>query len=160
MTQTQNGKQKQERFYQILDEVKDPEIPVISIVEMGMVHQITVEERIIWIQVMPTFLGCPALEMIERSIRERMLEEPDMDEVFVEFIRDPLWSSERITPIGREKLAGFGLATPSIDRLDQVECPYCQSSGTNLVNLFGSTACRSIYYCRSCKEPFEAMKPI
>lgn len=149
-----------DRIYQLLDDVKDPEIPVISIIEMGMVYQVKKRKEMIYVQVMPTFMGCPALEMIQKSIEERLLQESQVHRVHVEFIRDPVWTSDRISPTGREKLVRFGLAPPPVGGLEDVACPYCQAKGTDLVSLFGSTACRSIYYCRSCKEPFEAMKPV
>lgn len=152
--------QDSSKIYQLLNDVKDPEIPVISIVEMGMIHQVKKHEETIYVQVMPTFMGCPALEMIQKSIQDRLIQDHEIHQVKVEFIRDPLWTSDRITPTGREKLVQFGLAPPPIHNLEDVGCPYCQATGTDLVSLFGSTACRSIYYCRSCKEPFEAIKSV
>lgn len=149
-----------DQIYQLLNDVKDPEIPVISIVEMGMVYQVKKYDKTIYVQVMPTFIGCPALEIIQKSIQERLLLESGIHQVYVEFIRDPVWTSERITSTGRDKLIQFGLAPPPIGGLKDVACPYCLAKGNDLVSLFGSTACRSIYYCRSCKEPFEAMKPV
>ena len=151
-----------------LEEVEDPEIPVISVVELGVVRDVHVEGERVHVEFTPTFLGCPALE----AMRDRMaakIEElgavPD-----VEVVLDDSWSTDRITPAGREKLRQAGLAPPapreaSAPTLVQLRsgafrCPYCGSTDTELENVFGPTPCRSIRYCRGCRQPFEQFKTI
>jgi ring-1,2-phenylacetyl-CoA epoxidase subunit PaaD len=154
-----------------LQGVTDPEIPVISVVEMGMIAGVRAEGAQVWVEVTPTFVGCPAIGLIQARIEEQVRALPGVEAVTVTFVFDPHWSSDRITPEGREKLTSFGIAPPSggadaggpvhLVELDVAPaCPYCGSSETHLENLFGPTACRSIYYCDRCRQPFEAIKSI
>ncbi|RYI30296.1 phenylacetate-CoA oxygenase subunit PaaJ [Bacillus infantis] len=147
-----------------LDLVKDPEIPAVSIIELGMVEKVQAEKERIVIELLPTFLGCPALEMIQRSVEEK-LGDLELEQSFeVRFIYDPPWTSDRISETGKTHLKEFGIA-PAPERMEatgewKVDCPYCSSPYTTLENIFGPTACRSLLYCRACKNPFEAMKPV
>lgn len=147
-----------------LQEVKDPEIPDLSIVELGMVNQVTAEAGEVWVELTPTFVGCPALDWIADHVKEKLSPVKGVAQVKVSFVMDPPWTSERITPEGREKLRGFGIAPPRArgeDPMDLApECPFCGAEGGEVLNLFGPTACRSIFYCRNCHQPFEGMKPI
>ena len=133
--------------------VPDPEIPVVSVVDLGMVERIDVGTDAIRVELLPTFVGCPALEMIGASVRAGLAAfgRP----VAVEFGYRVAWTSERITPEGREKLRAAGFAPP-----DDPTCPWCRSSNVALDNLFGPTQCRSLHYCRACRQPFEAFKAI
>lgn len=148
----------------ILQEVTDPEIPSISIVDMGMIHQVNITDGLVEVQVVPTFAGCPALEMIRKEIIKTLSLHDKIDEVKVSFVYDPPWSSDRISEEGRNNLKKFGIAPPPRDfQLGgkwEALCPYCESPKTVIDNLFGPTACRSILYCTTCKNPFEAIKPI
>ena len=158
-----------------LQAVPDPEIPTVSIVELGMVGAIEVDEAAVRVELLPTFVGCPALEMIQRAVAERLAELGRPIEVTVSFATP--WTSDRISPSGREKLrrSGFappphlraGRALPMIDSLptagavsDPVPCPYCGSNRTTLESVFGPTQCRSIRHCPDCRQPFEAFKPV
>ncbi|GAX89267.1 1,2-phenylacetyl-CoA epoxidase subunit PaaD [Effusibacillus lacus] len=145
-----------------LENVKDPEIPSISVVEMGMIHRVLVEESHVVIEFMPTFVGCPALKIIEQNIVDQLSALPGVTNVQVELVFEPAWTSERISETGREKLRQFGIAPPPGKPEDhwEIACPYCGSRDTTLDNLFGPAACRSIAYCRDCRNPFEALKPI
>ncbi len=150
-----------------LAEVKDPEIPPVSVVDMGMVSRVTVDGARIVIEMTPTFVGCPALDIIRKNVTDRVMQVPGAAEVEVRFVFDPPWTSERITEQGRERLKSFGIAPPmressgSLINLDEVPpCPYCGSHDTHMENLFGPTACRSIYYCDACRQPFEGMKTV
>lgn len=146
-----------------LESVKDPEIPVISVVEMGMIAGVSLEGATVQVQVTPTFVGCPALDIIRANIEQAILAVPGVTEASVSFVFDPPWSSSRITPEGQAKLATFGIAPPGSGLVDLAfapACPYCGSEETHLENLFGPTACRSIFYCDGCRQPFEAIKPI
>ena len=151
-----------------LEEIPDPEIPVISLVELGVIRDVAVEGDRVRIEFTPTFLGCPALEVMKRAMEEKVVElgaEPE-----VEVISDDSWSTDRITPAGREKLRAAGFAPPapreaSAPKLVQLQtsvfrCPYCGSTETRLENIFGPTPCRSLRWCASCRQPFEQFKTI
>ena len=153
--------------WEALAEIPDPEIPVISVVDLGVVRDVWVEDERVHVDVTPTFLGCPALEVMRDQMAERIAAlgaEPK-----VEVVLDDSWSTDRITPAGREKLRAAGFAPP-IPRsegptLVQLQsngfrCPYCGSRDTALENIFGPTPCRSLRYCRDCKQPFEQFKTI
>jgi ring-1,2-phenylacetyl-CoA epoxidase subunit PaaD len=157
-----------ERIWEALAEIPDPEIPDISLVDLGVVKSVEVEGRRVHVEFTPTFLGCPALDRMRTEMAaaiERAGGEPEIDVVL-----DDSWSTDRITPEGREKLrrAGFAPPTPRpAGGLKLVElqrgafrCPYCGSKDTRLENLFGPTPCRSIRYCESCRQPFEQFKTI
>jgi ring-1,2-phenylacetyl-CoA epoxidase subunit PaaD len=157
-----------ERVWDALAEIPDPEIPVISLVELGVVRQVEVEGSRVRVDFTPTFLGCPALETMRAAMDARIRElgaEPD-----IRVVVDDSWSTDRITPEGREKLreAGFAppapreAAAPTIVQLQRgaFKCPYCGSTDTRLENLFGPTPCRSLRYCGSCRQPFEQFKTI
>ena len=153
-----------------LADVPDPEIPAVSIVELGMVGEVEVGERGIRVELLPTFVGCPALEIIRESVEQRLGQLGQPVQVDVSFATP--WTSDRISREGREKLRGSGFAPPphlregrALPMLDArppetVECPYCGSSRTTLENMFGPTQCRSIHHCADCRQPFEAFKPI
>ncbi|MFZ5818171.1 MAG: 1,2-phenylacetyl-CoA epoxidase subunit PaaD, partial [Bacillota bacterium] len=151
-----------------LEDVKDPEIPPVSVVDMGMVARVAVEEGRVRIEMTPTFVGCPALDIIRRDVTRRVEQVEGVAKVEVAFVFDPPWTSDRITDQGRQRLKSFGIAPPNREctggnliNLDEVPpCPYCGSRDTHMENLFGPTACRSIYYCDSCRQPFEGMKTV
>ncbi|PWK07423.1 1,2-phenylacetyl-CoA epoxidase subunit PaaD [Tumebacillus permanentifrigoris] len=153
-------------IWTILQDVKDPEIPTVSLVEMGMVNKVSVANGLVNIEVLPTFVGCPALEIMKRNIVEKLTPVDGITEVQVKFVFEPAWSSDRITEVGREKLTAFGIAPPpqsdllQLEEIWEVTCPFCGSEKTRMDNLFGPAACRSILYCEQCKNPFEAMKPV
>jgi ring-1,2-phenylacetyl-CoA epoxidase subunit PaaD len=157
-----------EAVWSALAEVKDPEIPVISLVDLGVVRDVQVDGERVHVEFTPTFLGCPALEVM----RDRMTEviEGLGGEAEVEVVMDDSWSTDRITPAGREKLRAAGFAPPApreaaAPKLVQLQaavfrCPYCGSTETKLENIFGPTPCRSIRYCAGCRQPFEQFKSI
>ena len=154
--------------WEALEEIPDPEIPVVSLVDLGVIRSVNVENGHVRIEFTPTFLGCPALEVMKRAMEEKVAglgAEP-----VVEVISDDSWSTDRITPAGREKLREAGFAPPapreaSAPKLVQLQanvfrCPYCGSTETRLENIFGPTPCRSLRYCESCRQPFEQFKTI
>ena len=157
-----------EQVWEALAEIPDPEIPVISLVELGVVRNVEVEDGRVRVEFTPTFLGCPALEVMRDAMLERITALGAEPEVRV--IADDSWSTDRITPEGREKLRASGFAPPAPrspggPQLVQLQsnafrCPYCGSRDTALENIFGPTPCRSVRYCRSCRQPFEQFKTI
>ena len=154
--------------WEALAEVPDPEIPVISIVDLGVVRDVQVEGDRVHVEFTPTFLGCPALEVMRDQMAAKI--EALGAEADVEVVMDDSWSTDRITPEGREKLRAAGFAPPApreaaAPKLVQLRsavfrCPYCNSTDTKLENIFGPTPCRSIRYCSSCRQPFEQFKTI
>ena len=151
-----------------LDEIPDPEIPVISLVDLGVIRSVDVSGGQVLVEFTPTFLGCPALEVMKRALEESVTAlggKPD-----VQVIQDDSWSTDKITPAGREKLreAGFAppapreAAPPTLLQLQTraFRCPWCNSRETRLENIFGPTPCRSLRYCESCRQPFEQFKTI
>jgi len=147
--------------------IPDPEIPVLSLVDLGVIKNVEVEEMSVRVDFTPTFLGCPALETMQLAMRTKIEELGATADVRV--VLDDSWSTDRITPAGREKLRLAGFAPPAprpAEKLELVQlrrgfrCPYCGSADTRLENLFGPTPCRSIRYCESCRQPFEQFKTI
>ncbi len=150
-----------------LAEVVDPEIPVVSIVDLGMVEEIAVGTDAIEVVLLPTFIGCPALELIRAEVETRLRGFGRPLDVRFEY-RTP-WTSDRITPEGRRKLRAAGFAPPVAAAPDApvlvqlatpVPCPLCGSRRTVLESAFGPTRCRAVYHCTACRQPFEAFKPV
>ncbi|MGV3489578.1 MAG: 1,2-phenylacetyl-CoA epoxidase subunit PaaD [Tuberibacillus sp.] len=148
----------------VLQSVKDPELATISIVELGMLESVTLAEGDVNVTLLPTFSGCPALDLIEKEVKDAVFKVPNVKDVKVTFSFDPPWTTDRISPEGRERLKEFGISPPPANHREGdpwiIECPYCGSDVVTMENLFGPTACRSILYCRNCRNPFEAMKPV
>jgi ring-1,2-phenylacetyl-CoA epoxidase subunit PaaD len=152
------------QVWEALAEIPDPEIPVVSLVDLGVIRSVDVSNGRVRIEFTPTFLGCPALEVMKRAMEEKV---PGAE---VQVIKDDSWSTDKITPAGREKLRAAGFAPPapreaSAPKLVQLQanvfrCPYCGSTETRLENIFGPTPCRSLRYCESCRQPFEQFKTI
>jgi ring-1,2-phenylacetyl-CoA epoxidase subunit PaaD len=158
----------EERVWEALAAIPDPEIPVISVVDLGVVKSVEVNDGRVRVEFTPTFMGCPALETMRRQMEEAVAglgAEPQVDVVL-----DDSWSTDRITAAGREKLREAGFAPPAPrsagpTTLVQLQskafrCPYCGSRETRLENIFGPTPCRSLRYCDSCRQPFEQFKTI
>ena len=150
-----------------LAEIPDPEIPVISLVELGVVKGVEIDDGTVRIDFTPTFMGCPALDAMRLAMEAKVAGLGARASVNVRL--DDSWSTDDITPEGREKLRTAGFAPPaprSAGKLELVQlqrgfrCPYCGSSATKLENIFGPTPCRSIRYCDDCRQPFEQFKTI
>jgi ring-1,2-phenylacetyl-CoA epoxidase subunit PaaD len=138
-----------------LTDVTDPEIPAISIVDLGIVHRAEVgADGSIRVDLLPTFVGCPAIDMIRSAVGDRLQVFGLPVEVTVSF--EVPWTSDRISPKGRERLRSSGFAPPG--EVDAVRCPYCDSARVAMDSLFGPTLCRSLFYCRDCRQPFESFK--
>ncbi|WP_223701877.1 1,2-phenylacetyl-CoA epoxidase subunit PaaD [Sutcliffiella deserti] len=156
-------KEIQQRVWEQLQSVKDPEIDSVSVVELGMVEEVNVTKNSVIVKMLPTFMGCPALDIIKSNVKKAIASLSLFHKIEVEFIYQPPWTSDRVSEVGRAKLKEFGIAPPPV--MDEsgkwhVDCPFCGSTYTTLENIFGPTACRSILYCKGCKNPFEAMKPV
>lgn len=155
-----------EKIWEWLEAVKDPEIPVLSLVDLGVITAIIVHEAEVKIEMTPTFVGCPALDMMKQEIAE-VLYKNGVEKVDIEVSFKKPWNSDMISLKGKEALKLFGLAPPGprplftdLDVLERATCPRCNTSNTELRNIFGATLCRSIHFCNDCKETFEQFKSL
>jgi len=155
-------------IWDALTTVMDPEIPVLSVVDLGIIVAVEVQEKgKATVTMTPTFSGCPALKLMEKQIRQAVLNIGYAD-VEVKTTFETTWSTNRISEKGREIIKNFGLAppkkfegnSPDLALLTLTECPHCGSKNTTLNNMFGPTLCRSMHYCFDCLEAFEALKPL
>ena len=160
--QLQNIDQK---LHKILDSVSDPEIPVLSIMEMGVVRAATVVDGIVEVVITPTYSGCPAMDVIGDDIKSAF--QKAGYEAKVELVLAPAWTTDWITPKGRQALEKYGIAAPLDAEADKeallgnkklVKCPQCGSLNTKLISQFGSTACKAFFQCEDCQEPFDYFK--
>jgi ring-1,2-phenylacetyl-CoA epoxidase subunit PaaD len=156
----------EEQIWQWLEEVKDPEIPVLSIVDLGIVRSILINEGVINISITPTYSGCPAIDMINMDIRLKLMEH-GIKNLELKQTLSPAWSTDWMTEVGKEKLKAYGIAPPNprqqfckeeMFQQEAVECPRCNSHHTELISQFGSTACKAMYRCLNCKEAFDYFK--
>lgn len=159
----------EESVWRALEKVADPEIPAVSVVDMGMIRAVELDGNKARVVLLPTFTGCPAVPVIREDIAAAVAGVPGIEEVQVEVSFDPPWTTDRITEEGRTKLKDFGLAPPtgkgpvliaSIGLPQRATCPFCNSTNTRNESLFGPTPCRAVYYCNSCRNPFEQFKPV
>jgi ring-1,2-phenylacetyl-CoA epoxidase subunit PaaD len=153
-------------IYTWLEAVKDPEIPVLSLVDLGVITNIQLINNGVSIEMTPTFVGCPALDMMKSEIREVLTKRGIKNITINISFREP-WTSDRISERGKAALKKFGLAPPpsrevfvDLEVLEHAICPRCDGTDTEMKNAFGPTLCRSIHYCNSCKEAFEQFKPL
>jgi ring-1,2-phenylacetyl-CoA epoxidase subunit PaaD len=157
-------KVSKEKIYEWLEEVKDPEIPVLSLVDLGVIADVIIEDGV-KIILTPTFVGCPALDLMKDEIVQ-VLKKNGIEKIEVEVSYHKPWSSDLISERGRNALRQFGIAPPTgevitdLELLEQVACPRCNGTNTTLKTPFGSTLCRAIHYCNTCKEAFEQFKPL
>lgn len=158
-------------LWRVLDGVLDPEVPVLSVVDLGIVRDIRVEGEAVTVDVTPTYSGCPAMRVIERDI-ESALRGSGATDVTVNTVFQPAWTTDWISADARERLRAYGIAPPTgrapveseliplRRRVEHVACPHCGSANTEMRSEFGSTACKSILFCNACTQPFEYLKPI
>ena len=154
-----------EHILQALEQVTDPEIPTVSLVGLGIITGIECQDESVQVTMTPTFVGCPAIEVMKQGVEEVLRSFTNKGTVIVNY--DIPWDSNRVTDKGRKALKDFGLAPPpkydivlNLDILHSVSCPYCNSQNTVLQTPFGPTLCRSIHYCNSCLQAFEQFKPV
>lgn len=154
-----------EKLRPILEKVSDPEIPVLSIMEMGVVRTATINGKKVKVQITPTYSGCPAMDVIGDDIKKALEEEGY--EAEIELILSPAWTTDWITEKGRKALEEYGIAPPLSEEADKavlldnkrmVKCTNCGSTNTRLISQFGSTACKAQFQCNQCQEPFDYFK--
>ena len=162
-----NNQPENAAIWQLLDSIPDPEVPAISIVELGVVREVKVHGSQVEVVMTPTYSGCPAMKMMEDAVKEKLSAEGY--EVGIRIIYKPAWTTEWLSEETREKLRAYGIAPPpklTFAHLhplapvsdEPVRCPFCNSTETSLTSRFGSTACKALYYCESCRQPFEQFK--
>ena len=148
--------------FDVVAAVKDPELRVLNLAELGILRDVTVDGDAVTVTITPTYSGCPAMDLIRADI-ESALRSSGVSAVVVRTVLDPPWTTDMITPEGRSKLAAAGIAPPSSTRVTvqlSVRCPRCGSPATEQLSRFGSTACKSLWRCRACLEPFDRVKPL
>ena len=143
-----------EQVMSAVSQVMDPEIPSLSIVDLGMVGDVMIGEDTVRVDLIPTFLGCPALDFIQRNVERALSETP----VTIRWVHDRPWSSSMISRRGRQALNEWGVAPPS--DTEEVACPFCGSHNTSHQSPFGHSLCKALYYCQDCSQPFEKIKTI
>ena len=152
-----------EQIISILSEVKDPEIPVLSISDLGILRDIEIKDEKISVLITPTYSGCPAMEIIQDEIRT-VLAKHGLGNIEIKQVLSPAWTTEWMTSEGREKLQAYGIAAPAqgtcfLSGEDKPErCPHCHSKNIEMISRFGSTACKALYRCKDCLEPFDYFK--
>lgn len=155
------------KIWSILSAVTDPEIPVLSITDLGIVRAVNVHENAVEVVITPTYTGCPAMDVIAMNIRMELLA-AGYNNISVVTILSPAWTTDWMSEAGKEKLKVYGIAPPNpVQQVcntsffvpaEAVQCPHCQSWNTRRISEFGSTACKSLYQCNDCQEPFDYFK--
>ncbi|HVK96525.1 MAG TPA: 1,2-phenylacetyl-CoA epoxidase subunit PaaD [Flavisolibacter sp.] len=153
-------------IWKFLEDVKDPEIPVISIIDLGIVRSVTINDNAIQVEITPTYSGCPAMDVINMDIRLKLMEH-GFRKVQIKQILSPAWTTDWMSEDGKNKLTAYGIAPPNqkqqfckeeMFQEEAVQCPRCSSFTTELLSQFGSTACKAIYTCKACSETFDYFK--
>jgi len=150
----------EKKIWQVLEAVTDPEIPVLTITDMGIVRGVKINNDEIEVIITPTYTGCPAMDMIAMNIRLALFEN-GFPKSKITSVLSPAWTTDWMSEAGKQKLKAYGIAAPDKKFMiakDGVECPQCHSVHTKLVSEFGSTACKALYQCNDCKEPFDYFK--
>ena len=149
-----------EKIWLVLQQVCDPEVPVLTITDLGIVRDVKISGEEVEIVITPTYTGCPAMDMIAMNIRLALIDN-GYSKIKITSVLSPAWTTDWMTEEGKQKLKQYGIAAPNkkfVIPVDGVECPQCNSTNTKLVSEFGSTACKALYQCRYCKEPFDYFK--
>ncbi|MBL0340973.1 MAG: phenylacetate-CoA oxygenase subunit PaaJ [Bacteroidetes bacterium] len=157
-----------EHIRDLLSKVLDPEVPALSIVDLGILRDVSLENSVFEISITPTFTGCPAMKVIEEDIVE-ILHHEGINNFKIKTVLAPAWTTDWMSPEGKKKLKEYGIAPPSQSteehlkamlsgRKKSVQCPFCNSLNTKLTSAFGSTACKALHFCNECHQPFEEFK--
>ncbi|MEO6489296.1 MAG: 1,2-phenylacetyl-CoA epoxidase subunit PaaD [Ferruginibacter sp.] len=148
------------KIFSILNEVCDPEVPVLTILDLGIVRDVKYNGDEVEVIITPTYSGCPAMDMISMDIRSRLAEH-GYKKTKITSVLSPAWTTDWMSADGKKKLIEYGIAAPRFSgniSTDNIECPQCKSTNTKLLSQFGSTACKALYQCNDCKEPFDYFK--
>ncbi len=158
-----------EKIFEVLAEIKDPEVPVLDIVELGIVRDVAFEKETLRVDITPTYSGCPAMQAIEDEIIST-LHAKGFENVVVKKVFSPIWTTDWLSEDAKKKLKEYGIAPPektseenplaTDNNTKTTRCPFCNSIDTELKSQFGSTACKALYYCNACSQPFEHFKCI
>lgn len=147
-----------DKIWALLQEVVDPEVPVLSIIDLGIVRDVIVKDNVVEVVITPTYSGCPAMDMISMHIKLALIN-AGIKNVVITNVLSPAWTTDWMTEEGKAKLKAYGIAPPGArDKEDVIQCPQCHSYNTKLVSQFGSTSCKALYQCQDCKEPFDYFK--
>ncbi len=158
----------EEKIWKILETVTDPEVPVLSILDLGIVRSIEIDSnKKIAVIITPTYSGCPAMDVINMNIRLALLGNGFTD-IKIKTVLSPAWTTDWMTEAGKQKLKTYGIAPPNVKQQvckpdafqeeEAIQCPHCNSYNTTIISRFGSTACKALYKCNDCKEPFDYFK--
>jgi ring-1,2-phenylacetyl-CoA epoxidase subunit PaaD len=148
------------KIFDILQEVCDPEVPVLTITDLGIVRDVKLNGDEVEVIITPTYTGCPAMDMIAMNIKLALIEN-GYSKVKITSVLAPAWTTDWMSEAGKTKLKQYGIAAPDTRftiPVDGVECPLCNSKNTSIISEFGSTACKALYQCNNCKEPFDYFK--
>jgi len=149
-----------QKIWQILETVCDPEVPVLTVTDLGIIRNVKINDDEIEVIITPTYTGCPAMDMIAMNIKLALLEN-GYPNIKITSVLSPAWTTDWMSEAGKRKLKEYGIAAPNKKigiTADGVECPQCNSTNTRLISEFGSTACKALYQCNDCKEPFDYFK--
>jgi len=156
-----------QKIWALLNDVYDPEVPVLSITDLGIVRNVDVQNDNITVTITPTYTGCPAMDVISMNIRMKLLEH-GYKNITIKSVLSPAWTTDWMTEAGKQKLKAYGIAPPNpgqqvckpdlFQEDEAVQCPRCNSYSTVMVSRFGSTACKALYKCQDCHEPFDYFK--
>ena len=157
----------EQTIWQLLEQVCDPEVPVLTIVDLGVVRRVQIiSQNHIAIDLTPTYTGCPAMDVIEKDIRKVLLKN-DFETIDINTILSPSWTTDWLSEHGKQKLKQYGIAPPIDETADKttlmgnktaIQCPKCHSDNTEIISRFGSTACKALHRCKDCLEPFDYFK--
>jgi ring-1,2-phenylacetyl-CoA epoxidase subunit PaaD len=156
-----------EKVWSVLQTVTDPEVPVLTIIDLGIVREVKVEDDKVEVIITPTYSGCPAMDVISMNIRMALMQE-GVANISIKQVLSPAWTTDWMSEEGKQKLKAYGIAPPQYKQAvcepevfakeEAIQCPLCNSYNTRLVSQFGSTACKALYQCNDCKEPFDYFK--
>lgn len=149
----------------ILENISDPEVPVLSVLDLGIIKEVRAEDKQVYLRITPTYTGCPAMDMITVNLKAGF-QEAGYNEVKVDLVLSPIWTTDFMSEEGKQKLKEYGIVPPrssgnSLALFDEergIPCPQCESTDTTMVSRFGSTACKALYKCKVCNEPFDYFK--
>jgi len=158
---------EEQKIWKLLEEVTDPEVPVLSVIDLGIIRDVKIKGDEVEVIITPTYSGCPAMDMIAMNIKLALIEQ-GYKKVKVTSVLSPAWTTDWMSEAGKEKLKAYGITPPNPKQIvcdtklfaeeEAIQCPHCNSYHTKRISEFGSTACKALYQCNDCKEPFDYFK--